>query len=249
MAAPANSPPSPSLPSARKRHALELFAGLPGAYDRMGAVLSFGQDPRWRRALIDAIDPRPGQRILDVATGTGLVAFALAARGCGVVGLDQSEAMLARARQRLAQHPAPITFVKGEAESLPFGDATFDALTFTYLLRYVDDRGATLRELARVVKPGGRIGMVEFGVPQNAVLKRLWQLHTRVGLPAIGRLVSREWLEVGRFLGPNIEALYDDEPRLTELWCAAGIGDVETRPMSFGAGVVMWGVKDGDRAP
>src|SRR5947209_5212715 len=133
----------------------------------MGALLSFGQDPRWRAALVDAIDPGPGQRILDVATGTGLVARALAARGAEVVGLDQSEDMLARAKESLSQTPrlaALITFVRGEAERLPFPDASFDALSFTYLLRYVDDPAATMAELARVVKPQGRIAMVEFAV-------------------------------------------------------------------------------------
>jgi demethylmenaquinone methyltransferase/2-methoxy-6-polyprenyl-1,4-benzoquinol methylase len=231
--------------STRKQHALELFAGLPRAYDRMGAVLSFGQDPRWRRALIDAIDPRPGQRILDVATGTGMVAFELARRGSTVVGLDQSEDMLSRARTRLA--PAhPVTFIQGEAEHLPFADGEFDALTFTYLLRYVDDRGATMRELARVVKPGGRIGMVEFGVPASAPLRAAWRIHTRVGLPLLGRAVSPAWVEVGRFLGPNIEELHAREPDLTKLWQNAGIERVRERPMSFGAGLVMSGVRSGD---
>jgi demethylmenaquinone methyltransferase/2-methoxy-6-polyprenyl-1,4-benzoquinol methylase len=248
---PVTAPANSSL-SARKRHALELFAGLPKRYDRMGALMSFGQDPRWRRALVKMIDPHPQQRILDVATGTGMVAFALAAAGAGeVIGLDQSEDMLATARRRLAEADtaaAPITFLRGEAEHLPFADAEFDALTFTYLLRYVDDREATMRELARVVKPGGRIGMVEFGVPQNLTLRRLWRLHTRAGLPLIGRLVSTAWLDVARFLGPSIERLYDDEPDLAGLWRRSGISVVETRRMSFGAGLVMWGIRDGDRA-
>jgi demethylmenaquinone methyltransferase/2-methoxy-6-polyprenyl-1,4-benzoquinol methylase len=235
--------------SPRKRHALALFSDLPRQYDRMGAVLSFGQDPRWRRALVTAVDPRPGQRILDVATGTGMVAFELAKRGrCQVVGLDQSEAMLGAARARLARSPelsSQVSFVVGEAERLPFADAEFDALTFTYLLRYVDDRAATMRELARVVKPGGRIGMVEFGVPGSRPLRALWRIHTRAGLPAMGRVVSPAWFEVGRFLGPNIEQLYASEPDLPGLWQTAGIGDVgELRP-SFGAGLVMWGVRDG----
>jgi demethylmenaquinone methyltransferase / 2-methoxy-6-polyprenyl-1,4-benzoquinol methylase len=237
--------------SPRKQHALELFTGLPNAYDRMGAVLSFGQDPRWRRALIDAIDPRPGQRILDVATGTGLVASELARRGAEVTGLDQSEQMLAGARQRLTQHPDladKILLIQGEAEHLPFADDAFDGLTFTYLLRYVDDRPATMRELARVLKPGGRIGMVEFGVPQSVPLRAAWRVHTRVGLPLLGRAVSPAWVEVGRFLGPNIEQFHAAEPDLTELWEAAGITNVRERRMSFGAGLVMSGIKDGQRA-
>jgi demethylmenaquinone methyltransferase / 2-methoxy-6-polyprenyl-1,4-benzoquinol methylase len=237
--------------SPRKQHALELFEGLPRAYDRMGALLSFGQDPRWRRAMIDAVDPRPGQRILDVATGTALVASALARRGADVVALDQSEHMLARAGERLANHPDladRITLLRGEAEHLPFADAEFDALTFTYLLRYVDDRAATLRELARVVKPGGRIGMVEFGVPDQPALRAAWRLHTRVGLPLLGRAVSAAWVEVGRFLGPNIEQFHAAEPDLTKLWQSAGIEQVRDRRMSFGAGIVLSGIKVGQRS-
>jgi demethylmenaquinone methyltransferase/2-methoxy-6-polyprenyl-1,4-benzoquinol methylase len=218
----------------------------------MGALLSFGQDPRWRRSLVAAIDPSPGQRVLDVATGTGLVASELVRRGgCEVVGLDQSQEMLAGARARLEADPAiadHVTLVRGEAERLPFADGEFDALTFTYLLRYVDDRAATMRELARVVRPGGRIGMVEFGVPDVAPLRALWRVHTRVGLPLLGRLVSPAWSEVGRFLGPNIEELYAREPDMAALWRAAGIGDVREARLSFGAGLVMWGVRDGERA-
>ena len=239
--------------SPRKRHALALFQGLPRHYDRMGALLSFGQDPRWRRALVNAVDPKPRERVLDVATGTGMVAVALARRSaCEVVALDQSEAMLAGARERVRRDPrlaAQISFLQGEAERLPFADAEFDALTFTYLLRYVDDRAATMRELGRVVKPGGRIGMVEFGVPQAGPLRALWRVHTRVGLPLLGRLVSPAWLEVGRFLGPSIEELHELEPNLVGLWEAAGIRDVRLRAMSFGAGIVMSGVRDGIRAP
>ncbi|HEY5431139.1 MAG TPA: class I SAM-dependent methyltransferase [Solirubrobacteraceae bacterium] len=232
--------------SPRKRHALKLFQGLPARYDQMGAVLSFGQDPRWRQAMVNAVNPRPGERILDVATGTGMVAFALARRGATVTGLDQSEAMLGVATaDRPAELADRISFVTGEAERLPFGDGEFDALTFTYLLRYVDDPAATMRELARVVKPGGRIGMVEFDVPRRSRLRALWRVHTTIGLPLLGRLVSTAWYEVGRFLGPNIEQFHRGEPDLVTLWNAAGIREVTQRRMSFGAGLVMWGVADG----
>jgi demethylmenaquinone methyltransferase/2-methoxy-6-polyprenyl-1,4-benzoquinol methylase len=240
------------MPSPRKLHAVEIFRGLPDRYDRVGALMSFGQDPRWRRALVDAIAPRPGMRILDVATGTGMVAFALAQRGATVVGLDQSEAMLGGARARLARTPAlaeRLTFISGEAEALPFADGEFDALSFTYLLRYVDDRAATMRELARVLKPGGRIAMVEFGLPSNPWLRAGWRLHTRVGLPLIGRAVSREWYEVGRFLGPSIEQLHAAEPDIPGLWSRAGIAGTQQRNMSLGAGIVVTGARgdDGER--
>jgi demethylmenaquinone methyltransferase / 2-methoxy-6-polyprenyl-1,4-benzoquinol methylase len=246
--------PTSGAVSPRKQHALELFAGLPRHYDAFGAVLSFGQDPRWRRALVGAVDPRPDDRVLDVATGTGLVARALVRTGgCRVVGVDQSPQMLARAEELVARDPAlagRIELREAAAERLPFDDGEFDHVTFTYLLRYVDDPGATLRELARVLRPGGRLASVEFGVPRAAPLRGLWRVHTRLGLPALGRLVSREWYEVGRFLGPSIEGFDRTYPLAAQrqMWERAGLGSVEVRRMSFGAGVVMSGTRDGDRA-
>src|SRR5437016_11032427 len=118
----------PEERSARKRHALELFAGLPRRYDLLSAALSFGQDPRWRRALVDALAPQPGDRVLDVATGTGLVARELLERcDCSVVGIDQSAAMLARARARFgAGEGACVELLQAEAEALPFANESFD---------------------------------------------------------------------------------------------------------------------------
>ena len=238
--------------STRKQHALELFSGLPARYDALGALLSFGQDPRWRRAMVAALSAGEGDRVLDVATGTGLVAQALVrAYGCRVVGLDQSADMLAGARRRLERDSAlaaRVELVRGEAESLPFGDGEFDHLTFTYLLRYVEDPAATLAELARVVRPGGRVASLEFGLPDPPLWRPLWRLYTRALLPAAGfALGGREWWRVGRFLGPSIEGLYERWPieRQLELWREAGLRDVHARRMSVGGGVVMWGTRDG----
>lgn len=236
--------------SQRKQHALEMFEALPARYDEVGAALSFFQDPRWRRAAVEAIAAGPEDRVLDVACGTGLVSEALVKRwGCRVVGLDQSAAMLGRARAKLAGDPrlaARISYVEGEAEHLPFADGELDHLTFTYLLRYVDDPAATLRELARVVKPGGRVSSLEFCVPRG-VSFWAWRLYTRVGLPALGRIASRSWFEAGRFLGPSIEGFYRSYPlrRQVELWEAAGIERIEVRRMSLGGGVVIWGTVGG----
>jgi demethylmenaquinone methyltransferase/2-methoxy-6-polyprenyl-1,4-benzoquinol methylase len=231
--------------SPRKEQAIELFRGLPERYDRLSAALSFRQDPRWRRALVAQIAPAAGERILDVATGTGMVAAELLARerDCTVVGLDQSAEMLARARARFDASPdaGRVELVAGQAERLPFADATFDALTFTYLLRYVDDPPATMRELARVLRPGGRIASLEFGVPPRAVPRLAWRFYTAVGLPTLGRLFSREWAEVGRFLGPSIAGFYARHPlpAIVSYWHAAGLEDVRVRRMSLGGGVVM----------
>jgi demethylmenaquinone methyltransferase/2-methoxy-6-polyprenyl-1,4-benzoquinol methylase len=232
-----------------KAHARRLFAGLPAAYDRAGAALSFGQDPRWRAAMVGALDLEPGARVLDVAAGTGLVSAALrSAYDCEVVALDQSPEMLARATARFADDPHVTTQV-GEAERLPFDDGSFDALTFTYLLRYVDDVPATLRELFRVVRPGGHVASLEFGVPSDPVMRVGWWTVTRVGLPIAGRLISSEWGEVGRFLGPNISDFAGRWPpeRLGRAWVDAGMSRVVVRPMSFGAGIVMSGVRSAVR--
>jgi len=181
--------------------------------------------------------------VLDVATGTGAVARELLAeKGCTVVGLDQSPEMLAEARRRL---PDTVTLVQSRAEELPFPDGAFDALTFTYLLRYVEDPAAVLHELARVVRPGGTIAGLEFAVP-HGVWRPLWELYVRVGLPAAGRIVSPGWAEVGDFLGPSIRAFYERYPeeRLLDLWWDAGIHDVRARRLSLGGGIVTWGRRE-----
>jgi demethylmenaquinone methyltransferase/2-methoxy-6-polyprenyl-1,4-benzoquinol methylase len=238
----------------RKRHALALFAPLAQSYDRMGALLSFGQDPRWRRALVACVQARPDEHVLDVATGTGMVASALVrAYGCRVTGLDQSTQMLARARARRAGDPLlaeRLELIQGQAEQLPFAAAQFDHLTFTYLLRYVEDPAATLAELARVVRPGGRIASLEFGVPTRPGLRAPWRLYTRIGLPALGALASREWFETGRFLARSIPDFYARLPLSEQLrlWERAGIAITSVRTLSFGAGVVIAGVRAGPAA-
>jgi demethylmenaquinone methyltransferase/2-methoxy-6-polyprenyl-1,4-benzoquinol methylase len=215
-----------------------IFTGIGRSYDRVATILSFGQDPRWRRRLVDAIAARQQDRVLDVATGTGMVADELVRRyGCTVVGLDQSADMLAIARTRRGVFEQ---LVEGRAEQLPFPDASFDHLTFTYLLRYVDDPAQVMRELARVVKPGGRIASLEFALPRG-VWRPLWWLYTRIGLPLAGRLVSAKWSAVGAFLGPSIERFYTRHPQaaVEGYWRNAGLVDVRTTRMSLGGGVVM----------
>ena len=207
-------------------------------------MLSFGQDPRWRAFLVSRVPPS-AMRVLDVATGTAAVAIELAqaAPSRSVVGVDQSPEMLAAGRVRVANAGVAgrIELREGNAESLPFADGEFDALTFTYLLRYVDDPPATLRELARVVRPGGTIAMLEFGVPRG-IWRPFWELYVRVGLPAAGALISPGWREVGRFLGPNIREFHG-RCSLIELWKEAGLVDVVERRLSLGGGMVVWATR------
>ena len=222
--------------------ARRIFSGIGATYERAGAVLSFGQDARWRERLVESLQARPDDVVLDVATGTGLVARAVSERyGCDVVGLDRSANMLSAAVARNGHTP----LVLARAESLPFPDESFDHLTFTYLLRYVDDPTATMRELARVVRPGGRIAALDFGVPPNPILRTLWRAYTTVGLPLIGRVISRQWAGVGAFLRGSIERFNaaHSQYALERYWCEAGLVDVHVHRMSFGAGVVMTALK------
>jgi demethylmenaquinone methyltransferase/2-methoxy-6-polyprenyl-1,4-benzoquinol methylase len=233
--------------SARTEEARELFAPLGPTYDRYARLLSFGQDPRWRAFLVSRISA-DALRMLDVASGTAAVSIALARAvpGRTIVGIDQSTEMLAagRARVEAAGLGGRIDLREGRAEELPFADGEFDGLTFTYLLRYVDDPAATLRGLARVVKPGGTIAMQEFGLPRG-VWRLLWEAYVRVGLPLAGAVVSPGWHEVGSFLGPSIRGFYERLPldAQLQLWRDAGMADVRCRRLSVGGGVVVWGTR------
>jgi demethylmenaquinone methyltransferase/2-methoxy-6-polyprenyl-1,4-benzoquinol methylase len=237
---------SPS--SERNLVARKLFAPLATTYDRYARLLSFGQDPRWRSFLVSRIEAGPGDTVLDVASGTAAVAIELARRrGCKVVGVDQSREMLAEGRRRVAAAGLAerIELRDARAEELPFEDAAFDGLTFTYLLRYVEDPAATMRELARVVGSGGRVAMLEFAVPSRTLPRGAWEAYTRLGLPVAGRAVSAGWADVGAFLGPSIREFWARYPadRLRGIWEGAGITDVQARLLSLGGGMVMWGTR------
>jgi demethylmenaquinone methyltransferase/2-methoxy-6-polyprenyl-1,4-benzoquinol methylase len=141
-----------------------------------------------------------------------------------------------------------ISLVLGRGEQLPFADGTFDALTFTYLLRYVEDPAATLRELARVVKPGGVLASLEFAVPERPIWRIAWWFYTRAILPVAGYITgAKPWWDVGRFLGPSISRHYStySVPWTVEAWGRAGIDHVECRSMSLGGGLVMSGYRTG----
>ena len=236
----------------RNRFAQQLFTPLPQRYDRLAEVLSMGQNGRWRRAMIDHIAPAAPERVLDVASGTAGVALQLAERTTStIVGVDLTLEMLAQGRANVADagQERRVQLVAGRAEQLPFPDQTFDALTFTYLLRYVDDPLATLGELARVVKPGGSVASLEFFLPPNPFWRFMWWLYTRLVLPVGGAITGgREWFRVGRFLGPNISGHYRRYPLAwtEEAWRQAGFENVGVRIMSLGGGLVMWGTRRDD---
>ena len=233
-----------AAPGGPNRFAQRLFSPLPERYDRLAEVLSFGQNGRWRRAMVDHLVEAPPELVLDVATGPAGVALQIAARtGARVVGVDVTEAMVLRARDNVGRSGARIELALGRGEQLPFADGTFDAVTFTYLLRYVDDPAATIRELTRVVKPGGVLANLEFFVPPSRFWRFWWWGYTRLVLPLAGWATGgRQWFDVGRFLGPNITSHYRRFPLSTVgAWGDAGLVDIGARPMSLGGGLVMWG--------
>ncbi len=227
----------------------ELFRGLPRRYNLLAEVLSFGQDFRWRSTMVDRVVGSQPTLILDVACGPGAVTRRLARKtSAHIIGVDLSADMLAQGRNDIAHSAleSRVSFVRARAEQLPFGDATFDALTFTYLLRYVADPAETLRDLARVVKPGGPIASLEFCVPSQRWWRIAWWVYTRLILPLGGLVLGGvPWFDAGRFLGPSITRHYRryslDWTR--EAWRRAGIDHIEVRTMSLGGGVIISGYR------
>lgn len=240
-----------TVASTPNRFAERLFAPLPRRYDRLAAVLSFGQDARWRSEMVRRAVAGSPERVLDVATGPAGVAVQVTERSrAQVVGVDLTEAMLEQARAVVASQGlgGRIALARARGEELPFPDATFDAVTSAYLLRYVGEPAAAVAELARVVRPGGVLATLDFAVPPTAACRAAWWCYTRLGLPVAGAVTGgRPWFEVGRFLGPSISA-HDRRFPLdwtVRAWQDAGLVDVGWRRMSLGGGLVMWGRRSG----
>jgi demethylmenaquinone methyltransferase/2-methoxy-6-polyprenyl-1,4-benzoquinol methylase len=185
--------------------------------------------------------------VLDVATGTGLVARELARTNVRVVGLDQSPAMVRRGMRGVRERglDGRVRFALGQAQALPFADGAFDAVTFTYLLRYVDDPAATVAELVRVLRPGGVMASLEFHVPSEPWARAGWFAYTRTAMPLVGWAVSSEWYRTGRFLSRSITEFVDRFPLPVQVrwWQEAGMRRVRTKLLSNGAAVVTWAVR------
>lgn len=196
-----------------------MFDGVAKRYDLFNSVLSLGQVYRWRRATVSAVDPRPGQRILDLAAGTGTSSAALAETGAYVVASDISLGMLEQGRR---QQPA-IDFVAGDALALPFPDDTFDAVTISYGLRNVENTEAALREMLRVTRPGGRVVIAEFSTPTNRAFRHVYTDYLVAALPRIAKLSSNP-VAYG-YLAESIMA-WPDQAGLADVMARAGWSDV-----------------------
>lgn len=217
-----------------------MFDRIAARYDTVNRVLSFGLDQRWRRRVVRALGIASGElgdkpRVLDVATGTGDLAIEIArARdGVTVVGLDPSPGMLAIAQKKLVKRGLAerVTLVVGDAQALPQASCEMDAATIAFGIRNVPDRGLALRELARVVRPGGRIAVLELGEPRRGVLAAAARFHSHHFVPRIGALLSgaREY----RYLQRSVAAFPAPE-QFAELMRASGLKVLDVMPMTFG---------------
>ena len=204
----------------RRGDVAAMFDGVAKRYDLFNDVLSMGQVRRWRRATVEAIDPQPGQRILDLAAGTGTSSAVLAARGAYVVPSDISLGMLAQGR---VQQPG-LDFVAGDALALPFQDETFDAVTISYGLRNVERTLDAIAEMYRVTKPGGRVVIAEFSTPTNPLFRHIYTDYLVAALPRIAKLSSNP-VAYG-YLAESILA-WPDQRGLAELMMEAGWQGVE----------------------
>ena len=232
----------------RRTLAQDLFDGVAPSYDTWAQVLTFFQYLPWRRFLVSQIALRPGNLVLDVCTGTAGVAMEIADHHDGqIVGLDVSHSMLQAGLSAIEKRSLDgrIQLTQGRAEHLPFPDETFDTVVFTYLLRYVQDPDATIRELSRVLKPGGELLSLEFGIPEALWVRALWEIYNRVVMPVMTIPVSRGWHRMGRFLGPSISGFCKRYPvdRLAAIWRENSFSVVEIKHLLRGAAIVMWGTK------
>ena len=230
-----------------------IFSPIADNYDRPAQLLSLLQYSRWHDFLLSRLDlppgtrpdGRPSGRVLDMATGTGALALRLCRRdGVRVTAADITRPMLQAAARRADSVATRLDLAECTAEAIPFADAAFDTVVFTYLLRYVADVPSTLAELARVLKPGGTMASLDFAVPSGLAYP-LWRLYTAIALPLGGALLSPAWRRVGAFLGPSIRGFYHrwPEERLLQLWRDCGFSNVAARRLSLGGAIVIWGTK------
>jgi demethylmenaquinone methyltransferase/2-methoxy-6-polyprenyl-1,4-benzoquinol methylase len=212
-----------------------MFDRIAGRYDAMNRVLSFGLDRGWRRRTVRALQLGDRPRVLDLATGTGDLAVEIARMhpGATVIGLDPSRAMLAIAQRKLVRRDLAgrVTLMRGDAQHLPFRNCEMDAATIAFGIRNVPDRLAALREMARVVRPGGRIAVLELGEPRRGLFARAARFHTRHVVPRLGALLSgaREY----RYLQCSIAA-FPSSTEFAAVMELAGLHVVEVAPLTFG---------------
>lgn len=217
-----------------------MFDRVAAKYDRTNDVLSLGNSLLWRVATTRAVNPQPGERILDIAAGTGTSSASLAKSGAEIVAADFSPGMIEVGRQRQAHLPN-LTFTQADAMALPFGDNEFDAVTISFGLRNVNDPLQALREFLRVTKPGGRLVVCEFSHPTNAAFRTVYDLYQRTLFPPLARLAGSD-KEAYDYLIDSIAA-WPTQPVLADKIRDAGWSNVAWRNLSLGIVALHRGVK------
>jgi demethylmenaquinone methyltransferase / 2-methoxy-6-polyprenyl-1,4-benzoquinol methylase len=207
-----------------------MFDRTAARYDLLNDLMTGGMDRRWRRAVVRAVAARTGERILDLAAGTGTSSVPFARSGALTVACDFSLGMLREGARRQAG-VRDLCFTAGDALRLPFGDASFDAVTISFGIRNVSDTGAALAEMLRVTKPGGRLLVCEVSHPPNSVLRRLHELHLSVGLPMMAKVSSNP--DSYHYLAESTAAWHGQEA-LARLMSQAGWESVRYRNLTFG---------------
>lgn len=234
-------------PAAFSRQVHQMFNDIAPRYDFLNRLLSCGRDRYWRKRAVVRLAPRTGERFLDIATGTADVALEIARnspeREVHVVGMDFSESMLDRARQKIDSlgMAGTIQLETGSAECLPFEDNSFDGTTTAFGVRNFSDVVQSLREMHRVLKPGGRCVILEFSLPRNPVLNFVYRAYFEILLPRVGRLLSRH-RSAYTYL-PESVAAFPVRNKFSELMQKAGFADVSYGELTFGIVILYTGIK------
>ncbi len=215
-------------PESKREHVRNLFATIADRYDLITAVLSYGQDARWKARLVSIAAVRTGERALDLAAGTGDIAFAVAARGAHTVALDVTHRMLqlAQAKSRAA------SFITGDMTSLPFRSASFDLVTTGYGLRNVPDLSAAIDEIARVMKPGGRLLSLDFNRPENAIIRAAYLAYLTIVGSTLGWILHRDH-DTYRYIPESIRR-YPGARGIADRLDSRGFDRVTVIPLLFG---------------
>ncbi|HWH25679.1 MAG TPA: class I SAM-dependent methyltransferase [Pseudolysinimonas sp.] len=219
-----------------------MFDGVAAGYDRTNAVMSVGNAALWRIATVRAVDPKPRERILDIAAGTGTSSVALMRNGASVVAVDFSPGMIAEGRKRNPQ----VEFVEADATRLPFGDDEFDAVTISFGLRNIENPQAALAEMYRVLKPGGRLVVCEFSKPPRALFRAGYAAYSRIAMPVLAKLTSSN-AEAYTYLRESIEE-WPDQQTLTQWIRGVGFTRVAYRNLTAGVVALHRGRKPEDPA-
>ncbi|MGB0427601.1 MAG: bifunctional demethylmenaquinone methyltransferase/2-methoxy-6-polyprenyl-1,4-benzoquinol methylase UbiE [Flavobacteriales bacterium] len=235
--------PYKSSTESKKEQVANMFNNIAPKYDALNHILSMGIDIRWRKRVKNMLHEHKVSSILDIATGTGDLAFSLHKPGIQITGLDISEGMLEVGRQKIKERDLEneLNFILGDAEEIPFGDAHFDAITVAFGVRNFANLEKGLKEMYRVLKPGGRVYILEFSQPTSVPFKQVYNFYSTKILPTIGRLISKD--KAAYTYLPESVAAFPFGDEFTEILNRCGFQDSKCKPLSMGIASIYSGSK------